>query len=142
MADLNRKQMAQLIIKLRLATPAQVQDCLDDLTDTGNDPELLLSMLSRHGLLTSLQVDKLLKGDMYGPFDKLHHDVVLTCLVVLADAKHFDDVLMSQAHSQPAFTLEHMNDFGLIGPTLPEHFDCYDPARTRVIGTIDTSESA
>ena len=68
MADLNRKQMAQLIIKLRLATPAQVQDCLDDLTDTGNDPELLLSMLSRHGLLTSLQVDKLLKGDMYGYF--------------------------------------------------------------------------
>lgn len=68
MAELNRKQMAQLIVKLRLATPAQVQDCLEELGDTESDPEPLLSMLSRHGLLTSLQVDKLLKGDMYGYF--------------------------------------------------------------------------
>lgn len=68
MAELTRKQMAQLIVKLRLATTAQVQDCLDELRDVDTDPEPLLSMLSRHGLLTSLQVDKLLKGDMYGYF--------------------------------------------------------------------------
>lgn len=68
MAELNRKQMAQLIIKLRLATPSQIQDCLDEMTDPGTDPEPLLAMLSRHGLLTSLQVDKLLKGDMHGYF--------------------------------------------------------------------------
>lgn len=67
-AELTRKQMAQLIVKLRLATPAQVQDCLEELHDVDLDPEPLLSMLSRHGLLTSLQVDKLLKGDMYGYF--------------------------------------------------------------------------
>lgn len=66
MEELTRKQMAQLIIKLRLATAAQVQDCLDDITDDSKDPEPLLSMLSRHGLLTSLQIDKLLKGDMNG----------------------------------------------------------------------------
>ncbi|MFT3880478.1 MAG: serine/threonine-protein kinase [Gemmatales bacterium] len=68
MAELTRKQMAQLIVKLRLATPAQVQDCLEELGDVEIDPEPLLSMLSRHGLLTSLQVDKLLKGDMHGYF--------------------------------------------------------------------------
>lgn len=68
MAELTRKQMAQLIVKLRLATPAQVQDCLEELGDVEIDPEPLLSMLSRHGLLTSLQVDKLLKGDMFGYF--------------------------------------------------------------------------
>ncbi|HQR07586.1 MAG TPA: protein kinase [Gemmatales bacterium] len=68
MAELTRKQMAQLIVKLRLATPSQVQDCLEELVDTEIDPEPLLSMLSRHGLLTSLQVDKLLKGDMHGYF--------------------------------------------------------------------------
>jgi len=68
MAELTRKQMAQLIVKLRLATPSQVQDCLEELVDTESDPEPLLAMLSRHGLLTSLQVDKLLKGDMHGYF--------------------------------------------------------------------------
>ncbi len=68
MAELNRKQMAQLIIKLRLATPQQIQDCQDQITDPGNEPEPLLAMLSRSGLLTSLQVDKLLKGDMNGYF--------------------------------------------------------------------------
>lgn len=66
MDELTRKQMAQLIIKLRLATPAQVQDCLHELTDDDRDPEPLLSMLSRHGLITSLQIDKLQKGDMNG----------------------------------------------------------------------------
>lgn len=68
MAELNRKQMSQLIVKLRLATPAQVQDCLDEIGIVEEDPEPLLSCLSRHGLLTSLQIDKLLKGDMHGYF--------------------------------------------------------------------------
>lgn len=68
MAELSRKQMAQLIMKLRLATPAQVQDCLEEIGNVDIDPEPLLAMLSRHGLLTSLQVDKLLKGDMHGYF--------------------------------------------------------------------------
>jgi serine/threonine protein kinase len=65
MAELTRKQMAQLVTRLRLATVSQVQDCMEELEDD-LDPEPLLSALSRHGLLTSLQVDKLLKGDMHG----------------------------------------------------------------------------
>lgn len=68
MPDLNRKQMAQLIIKLRLASQTEVQDALEEVTDPGDDAEPLLSALSRQGLLTSLQVDKLLKGDMIGYF--------------------------------------------------------------------------
>ncbi len=68
MAELNRKQMSQLILKLRLATAQQMQDCLDEITDPGNEAEPLLAVLSRNGLLTSLQVDKLLKGDMNGYF--------------------------------------------------------------------------
>jgi serine/threonine protein kinase len=68
MAELTRKQMAQLVIKLRLATPQQVQDCLEELTDPGLDPEPFLQELSKKGLLTYLQIDKLLKGDMHGYF--------------------------------------------------------------------------
>src|SRR5262245_23745968 len=66
MAELTRKQMAQLVIKLRLATPQQVQDCLEELTDSGLEPEPFLQELSKKGLLTYLQIDKLLKGDMHG----------------------------------------------------------------------------
>lgn len=66
MADLTRKQMAHLIVKLRLATPSQVQECEEEINDNEPDAEPLLSMLSRHGLITSLQVDKLLKGDLHG----------------------------------------------------------------------------
>ncbi len=59
--------MAQLVVKLRLATLQQVQDCLEEL-DSDIDPEPLLADLSKHGYLTSLQVDKLLKGDVNGYF--------------------------------------------------------------------------
>ncbi|HMP16590.1 MAG TPA: protein kinase [Gemmatales bacterium] len=68
MSELNRKQMAQLIIKLRLATPQQIQDCLDEIAEPGVEAEPLLATMSRNGILTSLQVDKLLKGDMNGYF--------------------------------------------------------------------------
>lgn len=66
MAELTLKQMAQLIVGLRLATERQVQDCLAEVSPGDQDPEQLLAGLSRKGLLTSLQVDKLLKGDRHG----------------------------------------------------------------------------
>jgi serine/threonine protein kinase len=66
MADMTRKQMAQLIAKLRLASMRDVQDAFDELNDPGDDPEPLLAELSRKGLITSLQVDKLQKGDQIG----------------------------------------------------------------------------
>jgi serine/threonine protein kinase len=68
MAELTRKQMGQLVASLRLATPRQIDDCLADIHEPGNDPEPLLAALSRQGLITSLQVDKLLKGDQHGYF--------------------------------------------------------------------------
>jgi serine/threonine protein kinase len=68
MAALDAISLAQRVIKLGLVTPAQLQECQDEVGEVSLNPEPLLRSLERKAYLTALQIDKLLKGDTEGYF--------------------------------------------------------------------------
>lgn len=63
---LDAKQIAQLALNQRLLTPAQLEECLNELGTATNDAEELLTLLERKSFLTAFQTEKLRKGDMHG----------------------------------------------------------------------------
>jgi serine/threonine protein kinase len=62
------RTLAQQTVKLGLVPLAQMQDTLDELGPGADDPEELIRILERRGLLTPYQSGKLLKGDTDGYF--------------------------------------------------------------------------
>jgi CheY-like chemotaxis protein len=68
MAALDSITLAQQVVKLGLVTPAQLQECQDEIGEVSSNPEPLLRALERKSYLTALQIDKLLKGDTDGYF--------------------------------------------------------------------------
>lgn len=68
MDGVNATTLAQQVVKLGLVSPQQLRDCQDELGDSSGNGDALLRMLERKGLLTFLQIDKLLKGDPDGYF--------------------------------------------------------------------------
>jgi eukaryotic-like serine/threonine-protein kinase len=68
MAALDSITLAQQVVKLGLVTPAQLQECQDEVGEVSSNPEPLLRAMERKSYLTALQIDKLLKGDVDGYF--------------------------------------------------------------------------
>src|SRR5262245_1918217 len=68
MANQDAATLGQQAIRLGLLTPEQLAEAWDELGAHGGEPEPLLRVLERKGLLTSLQSQKLLKGDTDGYF--------------------------------------------------------------------------
>ena len=61
-------QLTHLVVKLGLLKQDQLDECLLELMERTDDPAPLLAVMERKSLLTPLQIDKLLKGDMDGYF--------------------------------------------------------------------------
>lgn len=66
MAEMTTLGYANLITKLRLADPSQVDECRHQMAS--DDPEEFLRLMERKGYLTALQIDKIRKGDSSGYF--------------------------------------------------------------------------
>lgn len=63
---LDAKQVAQLALSQRLITPAQLEECQNELGTQANDAEHLLGLLERKSYLSAFQTEKLRKGDAQG----------------------------------------------------------------------------
>lgn len=68
MASPDAAALAKLAVNLRLASPAQIQECHDDDGRLPADPRAFLRALERKGYLTPFQSQKLLKGEQDGYF--------------------------------------------------------------------------
>src|SRR5262245_38481556 len=68
MATLDASSVSLRALKLGLLTPDQLQEARDELDSVGPDPEPLLRILERKGVLTPWQSYKLLKGETDGFF--------------------------------------------------------------------------
>jgi serine/threonine protein kinase len=63
------KTLAQRMVHLRLVTPAQLEECRHELGGGyGKEADDLLLLMERKGYLTTLQTDKLRRGDTIGYF--------------------------------------------------------------------------
>lgn len=64
--NLDASGIGQLVLKLGLASDAQVQDCLIELDDKKAPADAMVRLMERKGHLTPWQGNKLLKGDTDG----------------------------------------------------------------------------
>ena len=64
--NLDASGIGQLVLKLGLASDAQVQDCLIEIEDKKAPAEAMVKLMERKGFLTPWQGNKLLKGDTDG----------------------------------------------------------------------------
>jgi serine/threonine protein kinase len=64
--NLDASGIGQLVLKLGLASDAQVQDCLLELDDKKAPADSMVRLMERKGFLTPWQGNKLLKGDVDG----------------------------------------------------------------------------
>ncbi len=65
---MDRANLAQQVVALRLATPAQVEECLQEVGNETPEAEPLLRAMERKEYLTVFQTDKLRRGDREGYF--------------------------------------------------------------------------
>lgn len=67
MSEFDAKSLAAFLVSSKLITLSQLQEAQGEVRRT-DDPEELLGVFERKGLLTALQLDKLRKGDRHGYF--------------------------------------------------------------------------
>jgi serine/threonine protein kinase len=67
-AAITMAQLTHLVTKLGLVKREQLDECLAEMVTTTDDPAPLLGIMERKAVLTPLQIDKLLKGDLDGYF--------------------------------------------------------------------------
>jgi serine/threonine protein kinase len=67
-SSLTTSALTKQVIKLGLMNPSQLQECQAAAASVSENPEDLLRVMERKGYLTSLQIDKLQKGDTTGFF--------------------------------------------------------------------------
>src|SRR5262245_60842032 len=68
MSNVDAQTISQQAVRLGLVTAEQMRAAVEELGDLGADPEPLLRVLKRKGLLTPWQSGRLLKGDPDGYF--------------------------------------------------------------------------
>jgi eukaryotic-like serine/threonine-protein kinase len=68
MSNVDAQTISQQAVRLGLVTAEQMRAAVEELGDLGADPEPLLRVLERKGLLTPWQSGRLLKGDPDGYF--------------------------------------------------------------------------
>ena len=68
MATLDANAVAQMALKVGLATESQVQDAWMELGQRGGEAEPFLRLMERRGIMTPYQSTKLLKGEVDGYF--------------------------------------------------------------------------